>query len=71
GDYSPRFRLALALKDINMARAVAAQAGVPVPVMEEARQTLEEAVADGYGDEDASAVTHVIEKRMGRKISQD
>lgn len=54
GDYTPRFKLALALKDINMARA-----------------TLAEAMADGHGEDDASAVTHIIEKRMGRKISQD
>lgn len=71
GDYTPRFKLALALKDINMARAFADDNGVPVPLMEEARATLAEAMADGYGEDDASAVTHIIEKRMGRKISQD
>ncbi len=71
GDYSPRFKLALALKDINMAHALAEQAAVPVPVLEEARRTLAEAVADGYGEDDASAATHVIEKRMGHRISGD
>lgn len=71
GDYSPRFKLALAYKDINMARAFADENQVPVPIMEEARATLAEAMADGYGEEDASVVTKVIEKRMGRRISQE
>jgi 3-hydroxyisobutyrate dehydrogenase-like beta-hydroxyacid dehydrogenase len=53
-----------------LARHLADQAGVPVPMMEEARATLSEAVADGYGEEDASAATHVIEKRIGRMISK-
>jgi 3-hydroxyisobutyrate dehydrogenase-like beta-hydroxyacid dehydrogenase len=70
GDYSPRFRLVLALKDINMARELADAAGVPVPIMEEARATIREAAEDGHGEEDASAATHVIEKRIGRKILQ-
>ena len=69
GDYSPRFRLALALKDINMTRELADSVGVPVPIMEEARATIREAVEDGHGDEDASAATRVIEKRIGRSIS--
>jgi 3-hydroxyisobutyrate dehydrogenase-like beta-hydroxyacid dehydrogenase len=69
GDYTPRFKLALAYKDINMARAFADQAQVPVPIMEEARATLAEAIADGHGEEDASAATRVIEKRIGRSIS--
>ncbi len=70
GDYTPRFKLALAHKDINLARTFADQTQVPVPIMEEARATLAEAVADGHGEEDASAATRVIEKRIGRRISE-
>ena len=70
GDYSTRFRLDLAHKDITLARAMAERAGVPVPIMEEARKTFEEAEGDGHGAEDASAVSHVIEKRIGKSLSK-
>jgi 3-hydroxyisobutyrate dehydrogenase-like beta-hydroxyacid dehydrogenase len=42
---------------------------VPTPILEEARRTYEEAVTRGWGKEDFSAVTHVIEHRIGRKLS--
>ena len=70
GDFTPNFRLDLAFKDITLARAFSDQVGVPVPLMEEARRTFEEAVRDGHGAADACAVSHVIEKRIGRSLSQ-
>ncbi len=70
GDYSPRFKLELELKDLNLAKAFAEQVGVPVPIMDEVRRTFQEAFDDGHGADDASAVTRVIEKRTGRKIGR-
>src|SRR5207302_468501 len=53
------------LLHLDLARA----AKVPTPILEETKRTYEEAIADGWGKEDFSAVTHVIEKRIGRKLS--
>ncbi len=43
---------------------------MPTPILEESKRTYDEAVEGGWGKEDFSAVTHVIEKRIGRKLSQ-
>ena len=69
GDYSPTFAVELMLKDAGLALALARSAKVPTPILEEAQRTYGEAVASGWGKEDFSAVTHVIEKRIGRRIS--
>ncbi len=68
GDYTPRFKLALAHKDSQLAKALFAGAEVPMPIHDLARAMLEEALAAGYGEDDASAVTHNLEKRIGRPI---
>ena len=70
GDFSPTFMAELMLKDARLALDLAKAAKVPAPILEETKRTYEEAVADGWGKEDFSAVTHVIEKRIGRKVSQ-
>ena len=68
GEFSPTFTLELMLKDLNLARSLADQAEVPVPIMEETRVTYQQAADDGWGGEDFSAVSRVIEKRVGRKL---
>ena len=60
----------LMLKDAGLALALARSAKVPTPMLEETKRTYDEAVASGWGKEDFSAVTHVMEKRIGRRISQ-
>ena len=70
GEFSPTFKLALMRKDATMAMALAKQLAVPTPVLEESIRTYDEAMDAGWGDEDFSAVTHVIEKRIGRKLSE-
>jgi len=70
GDFSPTFAAELMLKDVGLALALARSAKVPTPILEEAQRAFGEAVADGWGKEDFSAVTHVIEKRIGRKVSR-
>jgi 3-hydroxyisobutyrate dehydrogenase-like beta-hydroxyacid dehydrogenase len=42
---------------------------VPTPILEETRRTYAEAVARGWGKDDFSAVTHVVEQRIGRPLS--
>ena len=70
GDFSPTFAAELMLKDAGLALALARSVKVPTPILEETQRTFGEAVAGGWGKEDFSAVTHVIEKRTGRRISQ-
>jgi 3-hydroxyisobutyrate dehydrogenase len=70
GDFSPTFAAELMLKDAGLALELARSAKVPTPILEETRRTYGEAVAGGWGKEDFSAVTHVIEQRVGRRISR-
>jgi len=69
GEFSPTFMLELMRKDAGLALALARSVKVPAPVLEETKRTYDEAVDAGWGKEDFSAVTHVIEKRIGRKLS--
>jgi 3-hydroxyisobutyrate dehydrogenase len=70
GDFSPTFAAELMLKDAGLALDLARNAKVPTPILEETKRTYAEAVENGWGKEDFSAVTHVVEKRIGRKVSK-
>src|SRR3972149_1360998 len=70
GDFSPTFTLALMRKDAGLALDLARAVSVPAPILEEAKRTYDEAAERGWGQEDFSAVTHVIETRIGRRLSQ-
>jgi 3-hydroxyisobutyrate dehydrogenase-like beta-hydroxyacid dehydrogenase len=69
GEFSPTFMLQHMVKDATLALEHARAAGVPAPLLEETRRTYAEALADGWGALDFSAVTRVIEKRIGRPIA--
>jgi len=69
GDFSPTFTAALMHKDVSLAKNMAEGMGLRLPILEEAQRTYTEAVERGWGGEDFSAVTHVMEQRMGHKIS--
>jgi 3-hydroxyisobutyrate dehydrogenase-like beta-hydroxyacid dehydrogenase len=69
GDFSPTFMAELMLKDARLALELARSAGVPTPMLEECERTYDEAVRRGWGKEDFSAVTHVVERRIGRALS--
>lgn len=70
GDFSPTFTTELMRKDAGLAVDQARAAEVPTPLLEEAKRTYDAAVAGGWGREDFSGVTHVVETRIGRKISR-
>jgi len=70
GDFTPTFMAELMRKDAALALEQARAAGVPTPLLAETLRTYAEAVADGWGREDFSAVTHVVEKRIGRRLSR-
>jgi 3-hydroxyisobutyrate dehydrogenase-like beta-hydroxyacid dehydrogenase len=70
GDFAPTFTAELMLKDARLALEQARRVKVPAPLLEETARTYEEAVAAGWGREDFSAVTHVIERRIGRRLGR-
>ncbi|SRR6266542_2402186 len=70
GEFSPTFMCELMRKDAGLALDLALGSKVPTPILEETKRTYDEAVDAGWGKEDFSAVTHVIEKRIGRKLSR-
>src|SRR6266581_108884 len=70
GEFSPTFMCELMRKDAGLALALAKASKVPTPILEETKRTYDEAVDSGWGKEDFSAVTHVIETRIGRKLSR-
>lgn len=70
GEFSPTFMAELMLKDARLALDLAKSVKVPTPMLEETKRTYDEAIASGWGKEDFSAVTHVVEKRIGRKLSR-
>jgi 3-hydroxyisobutyrate dehydrogenase-like beta-hydroxyacid dehydrogenase len=69
GDWSPTFMVELMRKDAGLALDQARAAKVPTPMLEETKRTYDAAVEGGWGREDFSGVTHVVEQRIGRKIS--
>lgn len=70
GEFAPTFMLKHMLKDATLALEHARAVNVPVPLLEETCKTYEEAAARGWGALDFSAVTHVVEPRMGRSVSR-
>jgi 3-hydroxyisobutyrate dehydrogenase-like beta-hydroxyacid dehydrogenase len=69
GEFSPTFLLQHMRKDARLALEHAQKLGVPTPLLDETARTYDEAMDGGWATEDFSAVTHVIEKRIGRNLS--
>lgn len=70
GEFSPTFTAELMLKDVGLALSLARSAKVPTPMLGETQRAYAEAVRSGWGREDFSAVAHVVEQRIGRRLSQ-
>ena len=56
GTFAPGFKLALHHKDLKICQEMAAQAGVPIPLADMTVADYEWLMAEGYGDEDISAL---------------
>jgi 3-hydroxyisobutyrate dehydrogenase len=70
GNFEPTFTAELMLKDVTLASRMAGASLAHMPILRETLQAFTEAAAQGWGGEDFSAVTHVVERRFGRTISQ-
>jgi 3-hydroxyisobutyrate dehydrogenase-like beta-hydroxyacid dehydrogenase len=59
-DYAPRFPLRHALKDVRLARLVAATHGLDLRVVAGAEEEYAAAAGSGHQDEDVMAVVHAV-----------
>ena len=65
GDYSPSFALSLMLKDAKLVKAFADRMQSPVPATEATLEIITQAVGEGWGEENASALIKVLSKKAG------
>jgi len=56
GSFAPGFKLALHHKDLKICQAMAAQSGVPLPLTDQTVLDYAKLMAEGFGDEDISAL---------------
>lgn len=56
GMFTPGFKLALHHKDLKICQAMAEQPGIRIPLTDTAVENYEQLMAQGYGDEDISAM---------------
>jgi 3-hydroxyisobutyrate dehydrogenase len=68
GDFEPGFALALAAKDIRLATDLGRMHGIPMEVSNLSDQKFTEAMASGLGEEVASSVARLQEKRTGIQL---
>ncbi|HEY7140596.1 MAG TPA: NAD(P)-dependent oxidoreductase [Methylomirabilota bacterium] len=68
GSYEPTFTLELMLKDVALATEMAGDLLGKLPVLRETLAAYVEGQRRGSGAEDFSAVTHVLEDRLGRRL---
>ena len=61
GDYSAQFMLKLLFKDLGLALDAATTENVPLPIIGLVRQIYSQALVDGRGDDDFSAVAATAE----------
>lgn len=62
GSFAPGFKLALHHKDLKICQAMAAQTGVSIPLTDMTVTGYEQLMAEGYGDEDISALYRLKNK---------
>jgi 2-hydroxy-3-oxopropionate reductase len=70
GEYKAQFMLKLLFKDLGIALDTAAEDSVPLPIVGLARQIYAQALADGKGDEDFSAIAATAEKLSGVRFKR-
>jgi len=70
GDYSAQFMLKLLFKDIGLALDSAAADAISMPIIGLVRQVYAQAIAEGRGDHDFSAVAAVAEAHAGVSLKK-
>ncbi len=68
GNYDPTFTLDLMLKDVTLASEMAGDLLSKLPILRETLAAYAEGQRRGAGPEDFSAVTHVLEGRLGHRL---
>lgn len=63
GTYKPGFKLSLHHKDLKICQAMAAQNGASLPLVERSIDDYAQLMADGFGDDDISALYRLKVKR--------
>lgn len=66
-DYSPQFKLEHMLKDVRLALDEAQSAGTPFASAAYARDVLDAAAGQGFGEQDFAALIEALEDYAGRK----
>ena len=70
GDYKAQFMLKLLFKDLGLALDSAGADAVPMPIVGLIRQIYAQAMADGRGEQDFSAVAALAEKLSGVSLKK-
>ena len=70
GDYSAQFMLKHLYKDLGLAMDTASANSVPLPIISLVRQIYGQAMVDGRGDDDMSAIAGITEKLAGVSLKK-
>ena len=70
GEYQAQFMLKLLFKDLGLVLETAGIDSVPLPIVGLARQIYAQALVDGKGDQDFSAIAATAEKLSGVKFKK-
>lgn len=68
GNFTPGFAATLSAKDTRLALELAEELGVPMAAGNLARQSLEEVLARGWGDQDSDVIIRLQEERAGVQL---
>ena len=68
-DYSVNFSLRLMLKDANLIAGFAERLGAPIPSTSATREQIKQAVDDGFGELNASALLKSIAERANVQLN--
>lgn len=63
GEYAPGFRMALHLKDLRICQRMAADKGLPLPVVDRTAADYNRLVSEGFGDDDISGLYRQLRER--------
>lgn len=67
-DFTNQFSLQLMLKDLKLASSLTDSSSMPSPMLNLAKSLFQAGQAEGYGEEDLSAVVKIYEAWIGQKI---